>query len=77
MKTLVGKVISAKNKNTITVLVERLWEHPLYQKKIKRSKKYAVHTEDKIKEGLTVKIGDLGKKISKTKSWKVVEVLKK
>lgn len=78
MKTQTGKITSAKNQNTITVLVERLWEHPLYQKRIKKSQKYAVHvdTDIKLKEGMTVKIADAGKKFSKTKSWKFIEIIK-
>lgn len=76
MKTLTGIITSAKNQNTVTVLTERLWEHPIYQKKIKRSKKYLAHTEDKLKEGQKVKIAET-KKISKNKNWKVIEILEK
>ena len=76
MKTLTGKIVSVKTQNTVSVLVERLWEHPIYKKRIKKSKKYSVHTEKKLTEGMTVKIADAGKKFSKTKSWQVIEVLK-
>ena len=76
MKTLTGKIVSAKTENTVTVLTERLWEHPIYKKRIKRSKKYLVHTEDKLTEGQIVKIAET-RKISKNKNWKVIEVLKK
>ena len=37
--TLVGKVVSAKNDKTITVLVETYKKHPLYGKRVKYSKK--------------------------------------
>ena len=37
---LIGKVISATNDKTITVLVETYIKHPLYNKRVKRSKKY-------------------------------------
>ena len=42
---LVGKVVSAKNNKTITVLVETHKMHPLYHKRVKSSKKYSVHDE--------------------------------
>ena len=35
---LVGKVVSAKNDKTITVLVETYGKHPLYGKRVKHSK---------------------------------------
>ena len=46
-KELVGKVVSDKNNKTITVLVETYKKHPLYGKRVKYSKKYAVHDEPK------------------------------
>ena len=42
-KELVGKVVSAANNKTITVLVESYKNHPLYHKRVKSSKKYCVH----------------------------------
>ena len=54
---LVGKVVSAKNDKTITVLVETHKKHPLYGKRVKSSKKYTAHDEKNIaKVGDTVKI---------------------
>ncbi len=76
MKTLVGKIISNKMDKTVTVLVERVWEHPVYGKRMKRSTKYLAHTEDKLKEGQEVRIGEV-RPISKDKTWKVLEVVKK
>jgi small subunit ribosomal protein S17 len=76
MKTLVGKIVSNKMDHTVTVLIERLWQHPVYLKRIKRSHKLLAHTDDKLKEGLTVKIGEV-KPISKRKTWKVLEVVEK
>ena len=37
-KDLVGKVVSATNDKTITVLVETYKNHPLYHKRVKSSK---------------------------------------
>ncbi|MGI5828307.1 MAG: 30S ribosomal protein S17 [Patescibacteria group bacterium] len=76
MKTLTGKIVSNKMDKTVVVLVESLWAHPLYQKRIRRSKKYFAHTEEKLKEGQTVKIGET-RPVSKNKQWKVIEVVKK
>ena len=47
VQELVGKVVSAKNDKTITVLVETYRKHPLYGKRVKHSKKYAAHDEKK------------------------------
>ena len=56
-KELVGKVVSATNNKTITVLVETYKTHPLYHKRVKQSKKYAVHDEtNKAKVGDVVTI---------------------
>ena len=74
---LVGKVISAKNDKTITVLVETYKNHPLYGKRVKYSKKYAAHDEKNVaKEGDTVRIA-ASKPISKSKKYVLVEVVEK
>ena len=41
-----GRVISAANNKTITVLVETYKKDPLYGKRVKYSKKYAAHDEN-------------------------------
>lgn len=72
---LVGKVVSAKNDKTITVLVETHKKHPLYGKRVKYSKKYTAHDEKNIaKVGDTVKIRST-RPLSKTKRYELVEVL--
>jgi small subunit ribosomal protein S17 len=45
MKTFIGTVISSKMDKTISVEVSRRWSHPLYQKTVKRTKKYLVHDD--------------------------------
>ena len=68
-KELVGKVVSSVNNKTITVLVETYKKHPLYGKRVKSSKKYAVHDEtNKAKVGDIVRIAET-KPISKTKRF--------
>ena len=72
---LVGKVVSAKNDKTITVLVETHKKHPLYGKRVKYSKKYAAHDEKNVaKVGDTVRIRATIP-LSKTKRYELVEVL--
>ena len=73
---LVGKVISASNNKTITVLVETHRKHPLYHKMVKYSKKYRAHDEKNIaKVGDTVKIA-MTRPLSKTKRYELVSVIK-
>ena len=75
-KELVGKVVSAKNDKTITVLVETYKKHPLYHKRVKDSKKYTVHDEtNKAKVGDTVRIVST-RPISKTKHFYLKEIVK-
>ena len=74
---LVGKVVSAKNDKTITVLVETYKNHPLYGKRVKYSKKYVAHDEKNVaKEGDTVRLTAC-KPLSKTKRYELAEVIEK
>lgn len=75
MKALTGKVVSTKNKETAIVAVERFYAHPLYEKRVRRTKRYPVHDELGVKEGDVVRFVQ-GRPISKTKKWKIMEVLK-
>lgn len=72
---LIGKVVSASNNKTITVLVETYRNHPLYKKRVKYSKKYAAHDEKNIaKVGDTVRLLST-RPLSKTKRYELAEVL--
>ena len=74
---LFGKVVSAKNDKTITVLVETYKNHPLYGKRVKYSKKYVAHDEQNVaKEGDTVRL-TASKPLSKTKRDVLKEVVEK
>ncbi len=76
-RTLVGRVVSDKMQNTVTVLVERRVKHELYGKVITRSAKYHAHVEDgSAGAGDLVEIEEC-RPISKTKSWRVAKVLEK
>ena len=77
IKEFIGKVVSNVNDKTITVLVETYKKHPLYGKRVKYSKKYAVHDEQNIaKVGDKVKIVET-RPLSKTKYFALVEVVEK
>lgn len=76
MKAFKGKVASTKMAKTAIVLVERLKVHPIYKKRIKLTQKYHAHDEVGVKVGDQVKIVET-RPISKTKKWRIVEVLKK
>jgi len=72
-RILQGTVTSDQNKQTVTVLVERRFKHPLMEKTIRKSKKYRAHDEaDKYKVGDKVRIIECAPK-SKTKRWEVLE----
>ncbi len=77
VRTLCGRVVSNKMDKTVVVLVERKIKHPLYGKYIKRSSKIHAHDEKNIcSEGDMVNIME-SRPISRTKRWKLVEVVKK
>ncbi|PZA05721.1 MULTISPECIES: 30S ribosomal protein S17 [unclassified Meiothermus] len=72
-KTLTGVVVSDKAAKTVTVLVERQMQHPLYGKVIKQSKKYLAHDEaDQYKVGDIVEIIE-SRPISARKRFRVVK----
>lgn len=73
---MVGRVVSAKNNRTATVLIERVSTHPVYKKPFKRSKKYLAHDEIGAKEGDLVEIEKI-RPVSKHKHWQIVKVVGK
>jgi len=71
-RILQGTVTSDKNEQTITVLVERRFKHPLLHKTVRKSKKYRAHdANNQYKTGDQVRIEECAP-ISKTKRWTVV-----
>ena len=71
-KILKGVVVSDKPNKTITVIVERKYQHPVLKKVIKSKKKYSVHDENnKYKNGDNVTIVE-SKPYSKTKKFEVL-----
>ncbi len=76
-KIRIGVVSSNKMDKTVTVAVERKVKHPLYGKFIKKTTRFHAHDEKN-----ECSIGDLVKimetrPLSKTKRWRLVEVVEK
>jgi len=79
MKKLQGKVISLKTMSTAIVQVERTFAHPIYQKLVRRSKKYACDFDPKL---ISLSLSDVvelseTRPLSKTKRFKVVSKIGK
>ena len=75
-KILNGIVVSDKPNKTITVVVERKYQHPILKKVVKVKKKYSVHDENnKCKNGDKVTIIE-SKPFSKNKKFQVMEKTK-
>ncbi|MAM63792.1 30S ribosomal protein S17 [Maritimibacter sp. UBA3975] len=71
-RILQGTVTSDQNAQTVTVLVERRFTHPVLKKTIRKSKKYRAHDENnQYKVGDAVRIQECAPK-SKTKRWEVI-----
>ena len=74
-KTRVGRVVSDKMDKTVVVAVEWRQAHPLYRKQVKRVTKFHVHDEEnRCKVGDVVNIMET-RPLSKTKRWRVTQVL--
>jgi len=74
-QSLIGKVVSTKMENTVSVEVTRLVAHPVYKKRIKKHKKFLSHVSNIApKDGDVVRIIST-KPISKNKRWRVSEIL--
>ena len=76
-RELIGIVVSDKADKTITIKVETYKMDPIYKKRVKSSKKYAVHDEkneahigDKVRVSIT-------RPLSKTKRYELVEIVEK
>jgi small subunit ribosomal protein S17 len=76
-KTRIGIVNSDKMTKTITVAVERKVKHPIYGKFVKKTTKFHAHDEAN-----TAGVGDVvrimeTRPLSKTKRWRLVEIIEK
>lgn len=72
-----GYVVSDRMDKTVVVAVENRFKHPLYGKVVRRTSRLKAHDADN-----AVGVGDLvrlmeTRPLSKTKRWRVVEILEK
>ncbi|PHS33107.1 MAG: 30S ribosomal protein S17 [Methylophaga sp.] len=77
IRLVTGRVTSDKMDKSITIMVERKVAHPIYKKYVKRSTKLHVHDEENV-----CNVGDMvtvtsTRPLSKTKCWKLVEIIDK
>ena len=76
-KIRIGVVTSNKMTKTITVAVERKVKHPIYGKFVKKTTKFHAHDDkNECSIGDVVKIMET-RPLSKTKRWRLVEVVEK
>jgi small subunit ribosomal protein S17 len=76
-KTLTGVVVSDKMDKTVVVQVERLVKHPVYQKYVRRRKRFAAHDEkNDCRKGDTVLIAQ-SRPLSRSKRWRVSRILER
>lgn len=74
-KERTGEVVSDKMDKTVVVLIKREFAHPLYKKKIVRSKRIKAHDEhNKCRKGDIVRVIET-RPLSKGKTWRVAQVL--
>lgn len=76
-KIYIGKVVSDKMDKTVVVAVERLLQHPLYKKVVKKVTRFNAHDEkEECKIGDKVSIIE-GRPISKEKRWRVLRIIER
>ena len=74
-KERVGLVVSDKPEKTVVVSVETLVRHPLYKKRVRRSKRFMVHDEQNVaRTGDTVRIIET-RPISARKRWRLANII--
>jgi len=72
-----GKVVSDKMQKTVVVVVETLVRHPIYGRRMRRTKRYKAHDEtNRCQTGDLVRIEET-RPLSKEKRWRVIQVLRK
>lgn len=76
-KIFTGRVVSNRMDKTITVSVERQFQHPVYGKYVKKTKKLMAHDEaNECGIGDTVRIMET-RPLSRQKRWRLIEVIEK
>lgn len=76
-KRMVGVVISDKMDKTVVVVVNRMVQHPVYKKYIRRRAKFMAHDEQN-----TARIGDKveivqSRPLSRSKRWRLTKIVER
>ena len=76
-KTRIGRVVSDKMDKTVVVAIEEITAHPVYGRRIRRTKKLKAHDEqNQAREGDTVRVMET-RPLSREKRWRVVEIVER
>lgn len=76
-KVLTGKVVSDKMDKTVVVAVETMVKHPLYQRIVRRTRKFKAHDEqNSCRVGDKVRMMET-RPLSKEKRWRIIEILER
>jgi small subunit ribosomal protein S17 len=74
-KERVGIIVSDRADKTVTVSVEALVRHPMYKKRVRRSRKFMVHDEgNEARVGDTVRIVET-RPLSARKRWRLANII--
>ena len=73
-RRLVGRVVSDKMEKTVVVQLTRQFAHPLYGKRLTRTKRVHAADEHGARMGDTVRVMET-RPVSKLKRWRVVEIV--
>jgi small subunit ribosomal protein S17 len=74
-KERVGLIVSDRAEKTVTVSVEALVRHPMYKKRVRRSRKFLVHDErNEARVGDTVRIVET-RPLSAHKRWRLANII--
>jgi small subunit ribosomal protein S17 len=76
-KVLTGRVVSDKMDRTVTISIERTFQHPVYKKIVRKTSKIWAHdAENECRTGDKVKVMST-RPLSKLKRWRVVEIVER
>ena len=74
-KERVGLIVADRADKTVTVSVEALVRHPMYKKRVRRSRKFMVHDErNEARVGDTVRIVET-RPLSARKRWRLANII--
>lgn len=72
-KQLKGKIKSISGVKTVVVEVTRFYHHPLYRKRLSKSKRYLAHVNSEVLPGQEVTMEEV-RPMSARKRWKITSV---